>query len=87
MITEGKEVVIILLSHEAEPSAKDFAYCFSVEKLMELAEGDQTAAEELLLCLEEAVWDKIERKEMKKCVHGCSSVCLPPPRALQVLLV
>uniref|UniRef100_A0A8D0G645 SPG11 vesicle trafficking associated, spatacsin n=1 Tax=Sphenodon punctatus TaxID=8508 RepID=A0A8D0G645_SPHPU len=37
-----------------------------VEKLTKLADGLKTAAEELLVCLEEAIWDKIEHKEIDK---------------------
>lgn len=38
----------------------------SAEKLTELAAGDRSAAEELLVCLEEAVWEKIEHHEIQK---------------------
>uniref|UniRef100_A0A8C8R5G6 SPG11 vesicle trafficking associated, spatacsin n=1 Tax=Pelusios castaneus TaxID=367368 RepID=A0A8C8R5G6_9SAUR len=39
---------------------------FLVEKLTKLADGEKTAAAEVLLCLEEAFWDKIERQEIKR---------------------
>lgn len=39
---------------------------FLVEKLAELVEGVKMAAEELLVCLEEAVWDKVEHQDIKK---------------------
>lgn len=41
-------------------------FLFTVEKLTQLAEGEKTAAEELLVCLEEAVWDKMEHQEISK---------------------
>ncbi|XP_067411554.1 spatacsin [Emydura macquarii macquarii] len=37
-----------------------------VEKLTKLADGEKTAAAEVLICLEEAFWDKIEHQEIKK---------------------
>ncbi|XP_066490937.1 spatacsin [Tiliqua scincoides] len=62
---KAANVILSFMSRREEPQHNSIRESLVV-KLMELAEGDRTAAEELLVCLEEAVWDKIEHQEMKK---------------------
>ncbi|XP_060611393.2 spatacsin [Anolis sagrei] len=58
-------VILSFMSRREEPQHNSIRQSL-VEKLAELASGQKTAAEELLLCLEEAVWDKIEHQEIGK---------------------
>ncbi|XP_054858575.1 spatacsin [Eublepharis macularius] len=58
-------VILSFMSRREEPQHSSIRESL-VEKLTELAEGEKTAAEELLVCLEEAVWDKIEHQKIKK---------------------
>nr|XP_008120270.1 PREDICTED: spatacsin [Anolis carolinensis] len=58
-------VILSFMSRREEPQHNSIRQSL-VEKLAELASGQKTAAEELLLCLEEAVWDKIEHQEIEK---------------------
>ncbi|KAJ6662923.1 hypothetical protein lerEdw1_011127 [Lerista edwardsae] len=68
---KAANVILSFMSRREEPQHNSIRESL-VEKQMELAEGDKTAAEELLVCLEEAVWDKIEHQEIKKCVNRLS---------------
>ncbi|XP_048337718.1 spatacsin isoform X2 [Sphaerodactylus townsendi] len=58
-------VILSFMSRREEPEHNSIRESL-VEKLAELAKGEKTAAEELLVCLEEAVWDKIEHQNIKK---------------------
>ncbi|XP_060116339.1 spatacsin [Heteronotia binoei] len=58
-------VILSFMSRREEPQHDSIRESL-VEKLAELVEGVKTAAEELLVCLEEAVWDKVEHQNIKK---------------------
>ncbi|XP_061451638.1 spatacsin isoform X2 [Rhineura floridana] len=62
---KAANVILSFMSRREEPQHNSIRQSL-VEKLTQLAEGETTAAEELLVCLEEAVWDKIEHQEIKK---------------------
>nr|XP_056721708.1 spatacsin [Euleptes europaea] len=62
---KAANVILSFMSQREEPQHNSIRESL-VEKLTELVEGERTAAEELLVCLEEAVWDKIEHQNIKK---------------------
>ncbi|XP_042328622.1 spatacsin isoform X2 [Sceloporus undulatus] len=62
---KAANVILSFMSRREEPQHNSIRQSL-VEKLTELASGQKTAAEELLLCLEEAVWDKIEHQDTEK---------------------
>ncbi|XP_053128108.1 spatacsin isoform X2 [Hemicordylus capensis] len=58
-------VILNFMARREEPQYSSIRESL-VEKLTELAKGQKTAAEELLVCLEEAVWEKIEHQAITK---------------------
>ncbi|KAL8197371.1 UNVERIFIED_CONTAM: hypothetical protein K2H54_021762 [Gekko kuhli] len=62
---KAANVILSFMSRREEPQHNSIRESLA-EKLTELVEGVKTAAEELLVCLEEAVWDKVERQNIKK---------------------
>ncbi|XP_025031102.1 spatacsin isoform X1 [Python bivittatus] len=62
---KAANVILSFMSRKEEPQHNSIRQSL-VEKLAELADGEKTAAEDLLVCLEEAVWDKVEHQETKK---------------------
>ncbi|CAI5792574.1 Spatacsin_C domain-containing protein [Podarcis lilfordi] len=62
---KAANVILSFMSQREEPQHNSIRQSL-VEKLTQLAEGEKTAAEELLVCLEEAVWDKMEHQEISK---------------------
>ncbi|KAG8145260.1 hypothetical protein E2320_013619 [Naja naja] len=62
---KAANVILSFMSRKEEPQHLSIRQSL-VEKLGELADGEKTAAEDLLVCLEEAVWDKVDHQEIKK---------------------
>ncbi|XP_015273982.1 PREDICTED: spatacsin [Gekko japonicus] len=62
---KAANVILSFMSRREEPQYNSIRESL-VEKLTELVKGVKTAAEELLVCLEEAVWDKVEHQNIKK---------------------
>ncbi|XP_070619126.1 spatacsin isoform X2 [Erythrolamprus reginae] len=62
---KAANVILSFLSKREEPQHHSIRQSL-VEKLGELADGEKTAAEDLLVCLEEAVWDKVDHQEIQK---------------------
>ncbi|XP_058011704.1 spatacsin isoform X2 [Ahaetulla prasina] len=62
---KAANVILSFMSQREEPQHHSIRQSL-VEKLGELADGEKTAAEDLLVCLEEAVWDKVDHQEIKK---------------------
>ncbi|XP_026565199.1 spatacsin [Pseudonaja textilis] len=62
---KAANVILSFMSGKEEPQHLSIRQSL-VEKLGELADGEKAAAEDLLVCLEEAVWDKVDHQEIKK---------------------
>ncbi|XP_013920684.1 PREDICTED: spatacsin isoform X1 [Thamnophis sirtalis] len=62
---KAANVILRFMSRREEPQHHSIRQSL-VEKLGELADGEKAAAEDLLVCLEEAVWDKVDHQEIKK---------------------
>nr|XP_020667859.1 spatacsin isoform X1 [Pogona vitticeps] len=62
---KAANIILSFMSRRDEPQHNSIRQSL-VDKLTELANGEKTAAAELLVCLEEAVWEKIEHQGIKK---------------------
>ncbi|XP_029139153.1 spatacsin [Protobothrops mucrosquamatus] len=62
---KAANVILSFMSRREEPQHHSIRQSL-VEKLGELADGERTAAEDLLVCLEEAVWEKVDHQEINK---------------------
>uniref|UniRef100_A0A8D2LLZ0 SPG11 vesicle trafficking associated, spatacsin n=1 Tax=Varanus komodoensis TaxID=61221 RepID=A0A8D2LLZ0_VARKO len=62
---QAANAILNFMSRSEEPQYESIRQSV-VDKLRELADGEKRAAEELLVCLEEAVWDKTEQQKVQK---------------------
>ncbi|KAJ7311131.1 hypothetical protein JRQ81_006734 [Phrynocephalus forsythii] len=62
---KAANIILSFMSRRDEPQHNSIRQSL-VDKLTELAYGEKAAATELLVCLEEAVWEKIEHQGIKK---------------------
>uniref|UniRef100_A0A8D2LN51 SPG11 vesicle trafficking associated, spatacsin n=1 Tax=Varanus komodoensis TaxID=61221 RepID=A0A8D2LN51_VARKO len=62
---QAANAILNFMSRSEEPQYESIRQSV-VDKLRELADGEKRAAEELLVCLEEAVWDKTEQAFLRR---------------------